>query len=73
MCIWSKIGAKSYGYGRQDICKDSESDLGPFETGLRGIYAVGSVFCFGLFSSPEMIFSSKSHKNNSKKMFPFKV
>ena len=29
MFICSKSGAKSFGDGNQDICKDTESNLGP--------------------------------------------
>ena len=29
-CVLLKIGAKSFRCGSQDICKDTESNLGPF-------------------------------------------
>ena len=44
MSISSKIGTKSLGDGIQDICKDTESSLGPFCWLLRLNYPEVSFF-----------------------------
>ena len=57
-----KIGAKSFSDGSQDIFKDTESTC--------------SLLCFFFRSRlqpSEVILSSKSRKESSEKMFPFKV
>ena len=102
LSVW--VILKSFRDGSQDICKDTESNLGPFAGSVLRLKLFRSklylsfraeqhvknnyelilqsalcffclfVFFYVLFSAPPRpFFSSKSSKETSEKMFPFKV